>query len=109
MRDVVADLANPIHQLLDLIEHVIEIAGQAVEFVLSRTHRDPLLHVSGNNALTGLVNDFKACQHPPTDEKSPSKPQKYREDHAPAEGGNHAALGRLQFMNVLPNEELETA
>ena len=109
MRDVVTDLANPIHQFLDLIQHLIEIAGQAVKFVLPGTYGNTLLHVPGNNALAGLVNDLKARQHCAADEESSGKSQNQGQNDSPAESGDDAALGGLEFMNVLPHQKLEAA
>ena len=109
VRDVVTDLANPIHQFLDLIEHPVEIAGQTVKFVLPGAYGNTLLNVSGNNALTGLVNDLKARQHRAADEESSGKSKKQSQDDPPTESGDDAALGQLEFMNVLPHQKLKAA
>ena len=46
MRDVVADAAQLVEQLHDLVEHQIDVARDAVDVVALGEHRQPLLDVA---------------------------------------------------------------
>ena len=42
MRDVVRDLLHALHQILDLVEHLVEFGGYFIKFIIARGYRQAL-------------------------------------------------------------------
>jgi len=59
--DVVGDLAHTHHETLNLFEHLVEVAGEVVEFVAAALHRDAARQVAGHDLAAGAVDDFQAA------------------------------------------------
>ena len=56
MGDVVADLLDPGQELLDLVEHGVQVAGQLVELVAAAGNRHPAGQVAGHDLPAGAVD-----------------------------------------------------
>ncbi len=56
MRDIVADLLDLAHQGLDAVQHLVQVFGNAVPFVMAAAQGDALVEAAGHDGATGGVD-----------------------------------------------------
>lgn len=90
VRDGVGHFAHALHQLVDLVEHVIDDGGDVVEVVVAAGDLDALLEVAAGDALAGLVDDAQSPHLAQRDEQRDEQRQRGGQQQAP-----HAQLVQL--------------
>ncbi len=63
--DIVGDFLQALQQLLDAVEHGVEIGGEPIEFVIAPGERHALGEVAGHDLGGGIADGVDAAQHPP--------------------------------------------
>jgi hypothetical protein len=96
-------------ELLDLVQHAVDLARQGVDLVVGSAHRQPLRQVAAHDLRrhrrdrAGLGED--AAAHPKTASQAEQQGQHHRRDESP----HHEILDVLALLNVVPHQHLVAA
>lgn len=68
MRDAVSSMSKVSHQILDAVQHLVEVVGELVKLIACAARRDATREVAADNASGCLVDVLDALQYAPTHE-----------------------------------------
>ncbi len=70
MSDGVRDIAHPMNELLDLVEHAVDRARQGVELVGGVLNGQTVTEIALHDGLNGMPQSVHTLQHRPPDHQS---------------------------------------
>ncbi len=85
MRDIVGHLLEPLQQLLDAIEHGVEIGGKGIELVIAPRHRHALAEIARHDLGRGLLDGIDPPQDAPRGDAPGDDREQDDPDHASEE------------------------
>ena len=85
--DIVGNLAEAVHQPLDLVKHLVEIKRQLVQLVVGAPDRDSLIQLAGHDFPAGPVDDLYAAQQVAAHENAARQAQRQGQRQRPRERG----------------------
>ena len=109
MGDVVRNLTHARHQLLDALEHPIEIHGKRVEVVPAAVERDASGEVPGHDLAGGLVDRLQAPHDTRAHQPSAQQGQGRGDGQPPAERVEDQCTRSLQITHVAADQESQAA
>ena len=107
--DVVADLAQSLHQFADARQHVVEALGQPVEFVARARHRQPLGQIARHDAMGRGVDRVDAAQHPARDEQRAKRRERREEHERDRQRAHHDLLDAAAVAEIMSDQEAQAA
>ena len=109
VRDVVGDPADPVHELLDAVEHRVELLGELVEVVAGSAGGDPAREVPAHDLPARAVDRIDPAKRAPAHRERPRDREEEGEAEAPCEGEPDAPARPVDLVHVAPDEEQEPA
>ncbi len=109
VRHRIGDLAQAPHQLLDAVEHGIEIGGERVEFVIGLGDRNPARQIAGHDLLAGRVDAVEPLEQIAAHERPADQAQDQKQRHTPGQRGGEQALGLVALVDVAGDQKLEAS
>ena len=109
MRDVVGHPADPVHELLDAVEHRVELLGELVEVVAGAPRGDPAREVPVHDLPARAVDRIDPTHRAPAHRERPRDRENEREADTPDEGEPDASARPVDLVHVTPHEEKEPA
>ena len=107
--DVVGDLAQGRHQLLDAVEHGVEALRQAVELVAGAVERDALGEVAGHDRAARLGDGLDAPQHAAADGQAGADAESAEQNDAPQRQLPHGAGEPALVLDIAADDQHEPA
>ncbi|KAF5033895.1 hypothetical protein DSECCO2_601880 [anaerobic digester metagenome] len=107
--DVVGHLLDPVHELGDLVEHGVQVAGQPVELVAGPAAGDAAGEVAGHDFPAGLVDHVDALEHPAAGQQPAHAAEHHREPQAPDERVHDQPLHLEAKRHVASDQQVEVA
>jgi len=107
--DVVGHLAHAHHEPLDLFEHLIQVAGEIVEFVAAALHGDAAGQVAGHDFAAGAVDDFQTAHDVAADPYAARDAEEAGDAQCPQQGRADRAFDRVHLFHVASDEQAEAA
>src|SRR5210317_585907 len=108
MRNIVRDVTHALHQLLDSIEHRVELLAQFVEFVTAAAIGYAPREIAIHDFAAGFVDRLDAAVDAPAHKQSSEETQRYAQTESPDQSAPDHCLGANEVANVAPHQQMQT-
>ena len=109
VRDIVRNVLEPGHEVLDAVEHGIQVAGLAVELVVPARNRNALGHIALHDGPRRIRGRIHAPQNPAAHHDAPGNPNDNNERIAQEKRLPEHALERLLAFDIPRNDQVQIA
>ena len=109
VRDVVGHPTDPVHELLDPVEHRIELLGELVEIVTRATGRDPTCEVAAHDFPARPVDRVDPAHRAPAHRERSEHREDQGQADTPDEGDPNAPARPVDLVHVATDEQQEAA
>ena len=109
VRDVVAHPPDPVHELLDPVEHRVELLGELVEVVAGASGGDPAREVSAHDLPACTVDRVDPAHRAPAHRERSGNRENEGQADAPREGEPDAPARPIDLVHVAAHEQQEPA
>ncbi len=103
--DVVGDLAQGDHQLLDAAEHGVEALGKAIELVARAVERDALREIARHDGAARFRDRLDASQDAAADGEAGADAEQGEQHDAPQSELAHGAGEAMQVLDVAADDQ----
>ena len=106
VRDIVGHLAQPSHELLDTVEHSVEIAPEFVEFIAAAGDRNTPRQIPGHDRLRGRGDPRDAFQNVSASDDPTRQPDNAEKTETGEKNRAHTADKTDLLFHIARNQQL---